>query len=98
MPLANPEALAARQVELDRERTRRFPSLFLRKQSRMSASPFAFLRGAAPLFYKFLGQSPGPPGAPPARAGSPVTCISKTSAPTALLVRRASTSARQPST
>jgi len=66
MPLPNLEALAARQLELDRERTRRFPSLLLRKQSRMSASPFAFLRGAAPLFYEILEQVPelaeGPAG------------------------------------
>ncbi len=66
MPLANPEALAARQLELDRERTRRFPSLLTRKQARMSESPFAFLRGAAPLFYEILEQVPelaeGPAG------------------------------------
>ena len=62
----SPEALALRQVALDRERTRRFPSLLARKRSRMSASPFAFLRGAAPLFYEILEQAPelaaGPAG------------------------------------
>ena len=66
MPPLSPEALAARQLELDRERTRRFPSLLSRKQGRMSASPFAFLRGAAPLFYEILAQVPeladGPAG------------------------------------
>ena len=66
MPSPDPEALAARQVALDRERTRRFPSLFAQKQRRMSASPFAFLRGAAPLFYEIIAQAPelaaGPEG------------------------------------
>ena len=66
MPTPSPEALAARQCALDRERTQRFPSLLARKQKRMSASPFAFLRGAAPLFYEVLEQAPelgaGPEG------------------------------------
>lgn len=60
-------ALAERQLALDRERTRRFQDLFVRKLSRMSASPLAFLRGAAPLFYEILGARPdlaeGPAGA-----------------------------------
>lgn len=58
--------LAERQLELDRERTARFPALFSRKQARMSASPLAFLRGAAPLFYELLAADPdlatGPAG------------------------------------
>jgi uncharacterized protein (DUF2252 family) len=66
MASPSPEALAVRQVAIDRERTRRFPSLLARKQRRMSASPFAFLRGAAPLFYEIIGQAPelgeGPDG------------------------------------
>jgi len=32
--------------------------LLSRKQSRMSASPFAFLRGSAPLFYRVLANAP----------------------------------------
>jgi len=58
--------LADRQLELDRERTKRFPDLFLRKLDRMCASPLSFLRGAAPLFYELLAETPelaeGPPG------------------------------------
>lgn len=50
----DPRRLAERQFELDRERTRRFPELQARKLTRMSASPLAFLRGAAPLFYEIL--------------------------------------------
>jgi uncharacterized protein (DUF2252 family) len=64
MSTASPEALALRQVELDRDCTRRFPSLLARKRSRMSASPFAFLRGAAPLFYEILEQAPELAGGP----------------------------------
>jgi uncharacterized protein (DUF2252 family) len=59
-------ALADRQLELDRERTKRFPDLFVRKLQRMSASPLAYLRGAAPLFYEILASHPdladGPAG------------------------------------
>ncbi len=58
--------LADRQLELDRERTKRFPDLLTRKLTRMSASPLAFLRGAAPLFYEILKARPdlaqGPAG------------------------------------
>jgi uncharacterized protein (DUF2252 family) len=49
-----PRRLAERQLELDRQRTARFPALMARKLSRMKASPLAFLRGAAPLFYELL--------------------------------------------
>jgi uncharacterized protein (DUF2252 family) len=49
--------LASRQLANDRARTRRFPALFERKLQRMSASPLAFLRGAAPLFYALLGEN-----------------------------------------
>lgn len=66
MPSPDPEALAAHQVAVDRERTSRFPSLLAQKRRRMSASPFAFLRGAAPLFYEIIAQAPelgaGPDG------------------------------------
>lgn len=58
--------LADRQLRLDRARTKRFPALFTRKLQRMSASPLAFLRGAAPLFYEVLRARPdladGPAG------------------------------------
>ena len=51
---------------LDRERTKRFPELFVRKLQRMSSSPLAYLRGAAPLFYEILAARPelasGPAG------------------------------------
>jgi uncharacterized protein (DUF2252 family) len=59
-------ALADRQLTVDRERTARFPDLFVRKLQRMSATPLGFLRGAAPLFYELLAARPdladGPPG------------------------------------
>jgi uncharacterized protein (DUF2252 family) len=58
------EQLAARQLELDRQRTEHFPALALRKIARMSESPFAFLRGAAPLFYEILEQHPEFTGGP----------------------------------
>jgi uncharacterized protein (DUF2252 family) len=58
-------ALAQRQLDLDRERTARFPELFSRKLERMSASPLAFLRGAAPLFYEMLARRPDLAGGPP---------------------------------
>lgn len=61
-----PRRLAQRQLELDRQRTARFPALLARKLSRMKASPLAFLRGSAPLFYELLAAEPdlaaGPPG------------------------------------
>jgi uncharacterized protein (DUF2252 family) len=37
---------------------RRMPGLLARKQAKMSASPFAFLRGSAPLFYRVLRNAP----------------------------------------
>ncbi|MBX3188004.1 MAG: DUF2252 family protein [Labilithrix sp.] len=65
LPL-EPAALAERQLVHDRARTSRFPDLFVRKLQRMSASPLAYLRGAAPLFYEILVARPdladGPPG------------------------------------
>lgn len=59
-----PRRLAERQLELDRQRTARFPALLARKQARMSASPLAFLRGAAPLFYEMLAADPDLAGGP----------------------------------
>jgi uncharacterized protein (DUF2252 family) len=58
--------LAERQLELDRQRVLRYPQLLARKQLRMSGSPLAYLRGAAPLFYEMLAAEPdlasGPEG------------------------------------
>jgi uncharacterized protein (DUF2252 family) len=52
MDLGDIPSLADRQYAIDKERTRRFPALFRHKLERMSASPLAFLRGSAPLFYE----------------------------------------------
>ncbi|HSP18671.1 MAG TPA: DUF2252 family protein, partial [Myxococcaceae bacterium] len=49
-----PLALARWQLEHDAVRIRRMPRLLARKRARMEVSPFAFLRGAAPLFYRVL--------------------------------------------
>ncbi len=58
--------LTRRQIERDRQRTTRLPGLFAHKMNRMCASPLAFLRGAAPLFYEALEAAPelaeGPEG------------------------------------
>lgn len=53
-----PFELARWQLERDRERMRRTPALLDRKHTRMSASPFGFLRGSAPLFYRILRNAP----------------------------------------
>ncbi len=62
----DPFTLAARQVEIDREATRRVPELLARKRSRLAPAPHAFLRGSAPLFYEILAARPdlaeGPAG------------------------------------
>ncbi len=62
----DPLALATQQLKSDRAKTARFPGLFERKVRRMSTSPLAFLRGAAPLFYTLLEERPelakGPDG------------------------------------
>ncbi|HEY8042198.1 MAG TPA: DUF2252 family protein [Polyangiaceae bacterium] len=62
----DPVRLARRQLDIDRERTARFPHLHDHKAARMSASPLALLRGAAPLFYEVLERHPaladGPAG------------------------------------
>jgi uncharacterized protein (DUF2252 family) len=54
----DPLRLARRQIEIDRERTGRFPHLLAHKADRMSASPLALLRGSAPLFYELLEEHP----------------------------------------
>src|SRR5579859_2991141 len=58
MILVDPLRLARRQLEIDRDRTARFPHLLAHKANRMMASPFAFLRGSAPLFYELLERHP----------------------------------------
>jgi uncharacterized protein (DUF2252 family) len=54
----DPLRLAKRQLEIDRERTDRYPHLLSHKAARMSASPLALLRGSAPLFYELLDSHP----------------------------------------
>ena len=59
-------ALARFQLEHDRAATSGVAGLFEHKLERMSASPLAFLRGAAPLYYRVLKARPelarGPKG------------------------------------
>jgi uncharacterized protein (DUF2252 family) len=54
----DPAALARFQLQHDRSATRKFPGLYQHKLERMSASPLAFLRGAAPLYYEILKARP----------------------------------------
>jgi len=54
----DPLALARRQIAIDTEKTNRLPNLLDHKLERMTASPLAFLRGAAPLFYELLAVHP----------------------------------------
>jgi uncharacterized protein (DUF2252 family) len=58
MVRANPVELADWQLHRDRKATARFGGLFEHKLERMSVSPLAYLRGAAPLFYRVLAESP----------------------------------------
>ncbi len=58
MITVDPLALARRQLSLDQAKTKAFPALLDRKLERMTASPLAFLRGAAPLFYELLAGHP----------------------------------------
>jgi uncharacterized protein (DUF2252 family) len=62
----DPVRLARRQLEIDGERTGRFPHLAKHKIERMTPSPLALLRGSAPLFYELLEAHPalfeGPSG------------------------------------
>ena len=53
-----PSKLANTQLERDRAATKRMSQLLGRKIERMTASPFAFLRGSAPLFYSLLDEHP----------------------------------------
>jgi uncharacterized protein (DUF2252 family) len=50
----DPNALARFQLDCDRAATASVDGLFEHKLERMSASPLAFLRGAAPLYYRIL--------------------------------------------
>jgi uncharacterized protein (DUF2252 family) len=61
----DPVQLAKAQLASDRAKTARFPGLFERKIQRMSASPLAFLRGAAPMYYQMLAARPGLAKGPP---------------------------------
>ncbi|HSC86385.1 MAG TPA: DUF2252 family protein, partial [Polyangiaceae bacterium] len=54
MEKLDPRALALRQVELDARRTCEFAEVLSRKRARMRASPLAFLRGSATLYYEML--------------------------------------------
>ena len=65
MALTDPKKLARRQLERDREKTvgghvgKPLGRILLaRKIARMRVSPFAFLRGAAPMFYELLESRP----------------------------------------
>ncbi len=51
-------SLADVQLDADRKRLGRHPALLRRKWMRMSASPFAFLRGASALWAEALRQEP----------------------------------------
>ncbi len=54
-----PPTLARSQIARDRRRLARYPRLLPHKIERMSASPLAFLRGAAPLYYALLAENRG---------------------------------------
>jgi uncharacterized protein (DUF2252 family) len=54
----DPIALARRQLARDREKTAHLAGIFEHKLDRMRASPLAFLRGTAPLYYELLEASP----------------------------------------
>ncbi len=50
----DPRALAARQHALDKQQVRLYPKVLAEKKARMLASPHAFFRGSAPLYYDIL--------------------------------------------
>jgi uncharacterized protein (DUF2252 family) len=62
MLTVDPMTLARRQLTLDHAKTTRYEELGTRlldqKLARMTASPLALLRGAAPLFYELLAAHP----------------------------------------
>ncbi|HUB10124.1 MAG TPA: DUF2252 family protein [Myxococcales bacterium] len=53
----SPQLLARSQIARDRRQLARYPRLLPHKIERMQASPLAFLRGAAPLFYTVLKEN-----------------------------------------
>ncbi|MHB8417191.1 MAG: DUF2252 family protein [Myxococcales bacterium] len=55
----SPTALVRSQLARDRRQLTRFPRLLPHKIERMRASPLAFLRGAAPLYYELLRSHKG---------------------------------------
>ncbi|MEO7032408.1 MAG: DUF2252 family protein [Polyangiaceae bacterium] len=66
MVAPDPVRYADRQLTRDVAATKSFPLLLPRKLTRMAASPFGYLRGAAPLYYELLAEHPelaeGPSG------------------------------------
>jgi uncharacterized protein (DUF2252 family) len=67
MARPDPIELGLEQLRRDRERRVVIPELVQRKLAKVVASPLAFLRGSAPLFYEMLAEHPelaeGPPDA-----------------------------------
>src|SRR4051812_46660953 len=66
MVAPDPLRYAERQLTRDVAATQPYPELLTRKLARMAASPFGYLRGAAPLYYELLAEHPelaaGPSG------------------------------------
>jgi uncharacterized protein (DUF2252 family) len=66
MVAPDPLRYAERQLARDVLATQAYPELLTRKLGRMAASPFGYLRGAAPLYYELLAEHPelatGPSG------------------------------------
>ena len=66
MTSLRPDDLARWQLDRDRARCAERPWLLAQKLSRVSESPFAYLRGAAALYYELLARDPslrdGPEG------------------------------------
>jgi uncharacterized protein (DUF2252 family) len=58
LKLPDPVAAAGRQLDRDKDRAGWKPELLQHKHDRMKASPFAYLRGASPLFYELLAACP----------------------------------------
>jgi len=65
----SPLSLAQVQVNADRARLAAQRSLLARKWTRMAASPFAFLRGASPLWAEAVRRQPGLLAAAPGAGG-----------------------------
>jgi len=65
----DPWKLAADQLARDRARLAAYPHLLPHKIDRMAASPLAFLRGTAPLFYDVLKAAPELAGGGPNEGG-----------------------------